>query len=319
MEDRFHVLVVDDDPSTRELLSTYLDVGGVDAIMASSGEEALRILEGYRPELIISDVNMGEMDGFELCRRVRAGGLDDVPFIFVSGLGSLPDRIKGLKVGADDYLPKPVDPEELILKVTTLIERNRKVLSKLEQAERLPAGGVMRGQLGEIEITSLLQLFDLAGAEEVQIRVRAASGTMAEIYAGAGRLRHVSLGELSGESALFRVLQIDEGEFRVERKGFEGEPTMNVPIQRALLDAAAKMDEYRRLVGNPGSESERFRLDDSVELSREELDEPTARILELVDERGDLDDILTASPLSELETLRIMVKLRRAGAIREEG
>lgn len=317
MDRPYHVLVVEDDELTLELTVAYLAAMEIEATTARSGEEGIRILESYSPDLIISDVKMDGMDGYEFCRRVREGGLDDIPFIFVSGLGSLPQRIKGLKLGADDYLTKPVDPEELILKVTTLIEKNRRVLHRLSQVQGLTSNGVMKGKLGEIEVTSLLQLFDLVDAGETRIRVAVPGGEVAEIYLRGGMVRHVSLGDLSGERAFFRLLLIDEGEFAVERRPYEGRPTMAVPVQKALMDGVTKVDEYRRLVRRLGSGGDSFRVTDSSAALDGRLGEEATRILALVDERGDLDEILAASPLDELETLRILTRLRQADAIRE--
>ena len=114
------ILVADDEPLMIELIRATLEpdyeVHGV-----TSGAEVLSALETFRPELILLDVNMPEIDGYETCRRIRHSGFDDIPVVFVSGRDRLEDRLKGYEAGADDYLIKPVEPHELAHKVGALI------------------------------------------------------------------------------------------------------------------------------------------------------------------------------------------------------
>lgn len=126
-----HVLLVDDDAACLNGISRCLRLGGLQVVIASSGEEALAQLAARKPDLIISDVMMPGMSGYELCRRVRQHkGFDDIPFLFLSALGSPPERVVGLRMGADDYIVKPVDEQELILKV-------RKQLKKTDELRDL--------------------------------------------------------------------------------------------------------------------------------------------------------------------------------------
>jgi DNA-binding NarL/FixJ family response regulator len=122
------ILIVDDDKTFRMTLTRYLDKSGYSVKAVNSGTEALTAFELEPPDLVVSDIMMPEMDGFEFCRRLRATSSGQlVPFIFLSSLGELDNRIEGHSIGADDYLIKPFEPRELVAKIEAQIERSRRI------------------------------------------------------------------------------------------------------------------------------------------------------------------------------------------------
>lgn len=116
------VMVVDDELGVRELIGDALRLGGYDAIEAVDGQEALHLLRHTQPNLMIVDVNMPVVDGFELLHRVRERGID-VPVIMLSARGDRVDVTHGLQLGADDYVRKPFGLEELLLRVAAVLRR----------------------------------------------------------------------------------------------------------------------------------------------------------------------------------------------------
>ena len=143
------VLVVDDDATLRMALTRYLEKRGYQTQDVASGMEALLLFEQDPPDLVVSDVMMPEMDGFEFCRRLRStrsGQL--VPFIFLSSKGELEDRVQGHSIGADDYLIKPFEPRELLAKIESQLERSRRIHSEIvllmqrEASNHNPSGHV---------------------------------------------------------------------------------------------------------------------------------------------------------------------------------
>jgi DNA-binding NarL/FixJ family response regulator len=126
------ILIVDDDIILRTAVIRYLQNRGYVVQDASSGVEGLAMFEQNPPDLVVSDVMMPEMDGFEFCRRLRAtrsGQL--VPFIFLSGRKEVDDRVQGHQIGADDYLVKPFEPKELVAKIEAQLERSRRIHSEI--------------------------------------------------------------------------------------------------------------------------------------------------------------------------------------------
>ncbi len=121
------VLVVDDDPTVREVVISYLRAERYDVAEASDGETALSMVGHERPDLVVLDVMLPGLDGLEVCRRLRLR--DDLPVIMLTALGSEADRVTGLEIGADDYLTKPFSPRELVLRVSSVLRRTREKAS----------------------------------------------------------------------------------------------------------------------------------------------------------------------------------------------
>ncbi len=126
------ILVVDDDRILRSVLKHSLEQQKYQVTVVSSGAEGLKAFKRDVPDIIVSDVSMPAMDGFEFCRQLRSqpsGKL--VPFIFLSAKSDLDARIQGHSIGADDYLTKPFEMKELLAKIEALIERSRRVHAEI--------------------------------------------------------------------------------------------------------------------------------------------------------------------------------------------
>ena len=118
------ILIVDDERHMLELLKYNFKKEGYDVSLASNGEEGLQIVKKEKPDLVISDIMMPKMNGFDFCKALRnEKEFDSIPFIFLTAKGQLPDKIAGLKTGADDYITKPFIPRELIEMVNTRFRR----------------------------------------------------------------------------------------------------------------------------------------------------------------------------------------------------
>jgi two-component system OmpR family response regulator len=131
------VLVVDDEASIRALLSATLRLTGFEVRVASGGNEALAAAAEYAPDLVVLDVMMPDIDGFEVAQRLRTSGRP-VPVLFLTARDSVEDRISGLTVGADDYVAKPFSLEEVVLRIRAILRRS------LGDQQQLVDGGVLR-------------------------------------------------------------------------------------------------------------------------------------------------------------------------------
>jgi two-component system, OmpR family, KDP operon response regulator KdpE len=118
---QFRILVVDDEPRILNFLTSKLRASGYETLTASNGAEALEQAQAQEPDLIVLDVVMPKMDGFETLRELRT--FSSVPVIFLSAKGTDVDRIKGLGLGADDYLGKPFSPDELVARIDAVKRR----------------------------------------------------------------------------------------------------------------------------------------------------------------------------------------------------
>ena len=134
------ILIVDDDPWILRMVSTLLEKKGFTIVTASDGEEGLIRADQCKPDLIISDVMMPKMDGWSMVKALRSRPeLAITPVIFLTALGGEDDRIKGFRLGADDYLPKPFRFEELDLRVSNALKKAQQAKQSaqaLKDAER---------------------------------------------------------------------------------------------------------------------------------------------------------------------------------------
>jgi len=119
---REHILVVDDDEKITSMLKRALAFEGYTVTTAANGADALRAMLAQEPHLLVLDVMMPQIDGWEMCRRVRASG-SQVPILMLTAKDEIGDRVKGLDMGADDYLVKPFALEELLARVRVLLRR----------------------------------------------------------------------------------------------------------------------------------------------------------------------------------------------------
>lgn len=115
------ILIVDDDTNIAELISLYLTKECFDTLIVNDGEEALRHFQSYAPNLILLDLMLPGIDGYEICREIRK--TSTVPIIMLSAKGEIFDKVLGLELGADDYIIKPFDSKELVARVKAVIRR----------------------------------------------------------------------------------------------------------------------------------------------------------------------------------------------------
>lgn len=115
------ILIIDDDPKLNDLLNSYLQKFGFESISAIHPHEGLKLVDSEKPDLVILDVMMPDMDGFEVCKEIRKE--NNIPIIMLTARGELTDKVVGLELGADDYLSKPFEPRELVARIQTVLRR----------------------------------------------------------------------------------------------------------------------------------------------------------------------------------------------------
>ncbi len=150
------VLVVDDEPKWLRIVDLYLRGQGYEVTTTLSGQEAIEKVRQDRPDVVVADISMPGMDGYELCRVLRSdAGTRTIPFIFLTGRDDDTDRLKARKIGSDDYLTKPCPLERLMQSVDTLMDR-------INQAKKIPLGQVgLSGKIEEVDLLDLIQTLEL--------------------------------------------------------------------------------------------------------------------------------------------------------------
>lgn len=127
------ILIVDDDNNIAELISLYLIKECFDTKIASDGEEAVEMVKSYEPNIILLDLMLPGMDGYQVCREVRS--FSQIPIIMLSAKGEVFDKVLGLELGADDYMEKPFDSKELVARVKAVLRRYKTAVPQVEEKD----------------------------------------------------------------------------------------------------------------------------------------------------------------------------------------
>ena len=153
------ILVVDDTPKNVKLLADLLTVKGFNVVTAASGREALAQVEAERPDLVLLDVVMPEMSGYEVCRKIRENPATEIlPVIMVTALDPSEERVKGLEAGADDFLTTPINQAELLARVRSLLRIKELYDTVQAQATQLTDWNKTLEQRVQEQVTQLERL-----------------------------------------------------------------------------------------------------------------------------------------------------------------
>ncbi len=243
-EQRARVIVVDDDAAFRERAATVVRDLGHDVVVAEDGLAALRFAMQKEPALIVSDVQMPRMDGWTLVRMLRARpSLAHVPVVFVTSLAGDEERLQGYRLGVDDYVPKPYNPEELSVRVQRVLERAR---AYPPGATSAPGERTLRGDLQHVSLQSLLMFMEME--KRTGVLFIAGDRGMATLHLRAGTVVRVDLPEaedyLEGAERLLAVLEWTDGRFEFGDSDVTDEDTIGLSVSHAVLEQARRSDEF---------------------------------------------------------------------------
>jgi len=252
------ILVADDDAWILHMVTTVLEKRGYQVETACDGQEAFDRAVANPPDLLITDVMMPKMDGWKLVKLLRARPeFAFVPVIFLSALSSDDDRIRGFRLGADDYMPKPFRFEELDLRVAkTLRHRNNVERAAREQLDR-PAdaapqqrasteGSGLGGDLSQVGLSSLLTLLEMERKSGILIITEETSGDIGRVFMRSGRILAARLDGRSSpvnDECVFRMLSWKTGAFVFDQTEVEMEDEVGASTTHLLMEGARRMDE----------------------------------------------------------------------------
>jgi DNA-binding response OmpR family regulator len=246
-----HVLVADDDAWILRMVATVLEKRGYSVETAVDGEDALKRALARTPDLLITDVMMPKLDGWALVRQLRShSALAMLPVIFLTALSSEDDRIRGFRLGADDYVSKPFRFEELDLRVTKTLRRMQQATQEVR--EQIGASSI-RGDLSQVGLSSLLILVEMERKTGL-LQLRApANGLTAQILVREGRVVHARLDQQDepvDAECVYYLLTWTVGEFEFISCLVEGVDRVNASTTHLLMEGARLIDER-----DPGASS----------------------------------------------------------------
>jgi|GEM_PF-202545 len=308
------VLVVEDELTTIGFLKKVLTGRGFSVITASNGKEALELIESDLPDIIISDVMMPEMDGFELYRSLlQSSRTAEIPFIFLSANNDPAEQLKGLRMGADEYLTKPLNTKSILETMDRALEKARR-LKKDDDVD-------FSGNLDQVGITEIVQVIEI-NSKTGEVTISDESGRRRGIILfKTGNLFHASAGTLTGDEAFYELAALRKGSFRFVIK----EPDMveNLSGQNMVLlfEAARLADESGSLNSMISNPSARFKIiSENIpnSIRKRTAETHLEKIMELIKAGHPLPEIIDKSGISTPHAKAVIVEFLRTKIIEED-
>ena len=302
------LLLVDADPRSVRVLEVSLRKSGFSVTTASDGVDAFSKIQFSTPDLILADTRLPRMDGFEFVKRLKENvELQGVPVVFLTSQRSIEDKIRGLELGVEDYLTKPIFVRELTARVNLLLARR----TQERMATSLPGAPRTRlsGSLEDMGLIDLLQTFEVSRKSGVA-RVREPRGVEIVIYFRDGKVVDAELGRLRGEEAIYRALIWNAGTFAVQFQPVINEDIIPTSTQGLLMEGMRRVDEWGRLLEQSPPLETVFEIDRDQLVERlSEIPDELNGILKLLDGHRTLLQVIDESPFEDLSTLSTITKL----------
>ena len=292
------------------VLEVNLRKAGYTVTIADDAQDAFDKIGLSAPDLVITETRLPGMDGFEFVRRLHEGaGRTGVPVVFLSSELRIEDKLRGLALGVEDYLTKPIAVRELIARVNMLLARQTK--------ERLAEGGArtrLSGSLSDMGVVDLLQTFEVSRKSGVaHLHDGPRSGVLIFLD---GNVIDARVGRLRGEEAVFRALIWSSGEFEVEMQPVNDQIVIQSSTQALLMEGMRRVDEWSRMLEHLPKLDTVFDVAHDALLARlGEIPDELNGILRLFDGNRTLMQVVDDSPFDDLSTLSTASKLYFEGLL----
>lgn len=216
------ILVVDDNAYLVDILSFSLEMENYEVLKAYDGEEALKIIMDVKPDLILADIMMPKMDGFELCKKTKEKPeTKNIPFLFLTAKGKLDDQLKGFSLGGDDYIVKPFNLNDLLKKIAKSIER-------FKESDSLSFKIPEKGSLQDIPLMKLLQLIKSKNSTATLTITN--PNDVGKIYTKKGKIVYAKTSINKNKAALESILSWNEGQFSINNEIPSDTPDTEIPL-----------------------------------------------------------------------------------------
>jgi CheY-like chemotaxis protein/TolA-binding protein len=313
---RQSLLLIDGDAKSLRVMEVSLRKAGYSVTTAIHGADALEKVVISPPDLIISDTKMPVMDGFEFCQKVKANPkLADIPFVFLTNQKTVEDKVKGLELGVDDYLTKPIYIKEIITRVKILLQKKTR-----ESIERKDIKTRFAGSLNDMGVVDLIQTIEIGRKTGIaHFESETKPPRRGVVYFRNGKVIDAELGKLKGEKAIYRLLLWNSGSFEIDFKNALTHPDeISLSIQALLMEGMRRVDEWGRMLEQLPSLESVFEVDYRELAERlTEIPDEVNGVLKLFDGRRSLVDVVDDGDFDDLEALGIISKLYFEGLIFE--
>jgi len=307
------ILVADGDPKNLQILRESLEASGFEVIVASDGLQAWQKISSDVPDLILSEVNLPKLDGFQLLEKLKADPVtSSIPLMFLTNRRELQDRVRSLRGGVKDYMIKPLHVKEVIARVRMILRRMERI-----REEEIESTRKLAGRLEEFSVIDLIENFGMERKTGI-LALYNASNKSGEIYFRDGAVINASLANLKAEKAVYQMLPWKRGHFTMTFKEINVPDEIAVSNLGLLLQGFKRMEERERLFKMLPSPETTFVTTETFRniVARRELTTDVERFIALIDGKRDILQVIDESNYDDIKTLERMVKLYQQGFIK---
>ena len=311
-----NLLLVDADPRSLRVLEVSLRKAGYNVAAGIDARGALELIELSRPDLILSDTRLPDMNGFALIEEIRKHKeWADIPIMFLSSDPSVESKVHGLELGVEDYLTKPIYIREVLARVNLVLQRKQRVgLEERSGSSKTR----FTGSLSDMGLVDLLQTVD--HSKKSGVLYLTSGSDRGAIYFREGDIVDAELGQLHGERAVYRALVWGEGSFELDFRDVRREDVMGTSTQQVLMEGMRRVDEWGRLAEQLPDLDTVYEINEQELLQRlAELPDEINSVLRLLDGRRSAMQVVDKCDQDDLETLTVISKLYFEGLIFDTG
>ena len=289
------------------VVEVSLRKAGYNVACAEDGESGLAILAAQLPDLVICDTKLPKVDGYALVRQLK--GTPETaatPVIFLAATRSVEDKIRGLELGVEDFLTKPIFVRELLARVNGVLARRTHDSIVTQKPSTLRTR--FAGSTADMTVIDLLQTFEISRKSGA---ITFKSGTrLAHVWFRDGRLVDAEVAALRGEEAVYRLLVWGEADFEVDFGPSDHEEVVELGTSALVMEGMRRADEWGRLIEQLPPLEQVYEVDHEKLLERlNEIPDELNGILRLLDGRRTLAEVVDESPFEDLSTLSTLSKL----------
>jgi len=309
------ILIIDDDPTIMTFLAPLLSKKKYDGFWATDGLDALQKIKKKIPDLIISDIMMPRMDGYELYRRLRDDPKTaDIPFIFLSANDDPTDQLKGLRMGADEYLTKPFDATNLFIAIKSVLANAYRASFSHERID-------FSGNLAEIDFEHIVQIVEMNQKTGELVFSTYENESFGSAFFKNGSMVHAVTGSLNGDEAFFDLASNKEGYVEFFSKEINVPEMISKPVMAMLLEAARLQDEAKNLYTMIDNPDTHLRIKDRSifsEVNNNVGSGLISKILQMIEQKNTIREIVNGGEMSRLQAESVLVELINSGKVQIE-
>ena len=284
----------------------------------SDAESALELISLSRPDLILADTRLPGTNGFELLEQIRGDEQwMDIPFIFLASDVAVESKVRGLELGVEDYLTKPIYIKEIITRVNLVLQRKQR--EGMSQRDSLTGKARFTGSLADMGLVDLIQTIDIG--KKTGVLYLSSGKQRGAIYFRDGQLVDAELGRLRGARAVYRALILSSGSFEIDFRPVRMQDVIKASSQAVLMEGMRRMDEWGRFMEQLPPLDTIFEVNEEALLERlAEIPDEVNEALRYIDGSNSLMGIIeSAASMDDLDVLVAVSKLYFEGIIYDTG